>query len=149
MEPGFSDIIVKLVHQAEPDLDARLEAQDEELLRLKCTNPVLGKWIDAYDVEYLLAAFALNDADFSEDFPKLAHLKQSEREKVVKAFEDHFDHCPHCHLKRGYDLELNSRIELACRQTKDHVTHQKKQDDCITSGKADESPKLLMFRAYK
>ena len=149
MESSFMDLIVNLVRQGEPDLDSRLESQSEALSDLECTNPALGRWIETYDIQYLLAAFALNDADFAEDFPKLAHLKQPEREKIIHAFEAHFDHCAHCHLKRGYDLELNSRIELACKQTKDHVTHRTKQNDSVTSGTGDDSPKILMFRAYK
>jgi hypothetical protein len=31
----------------------------------------------------------------------------------MDAFEKHFDQCPHCYLKRGYDLEMNARIERA------------------------------------
>src|SRR5947207_1463784 len=115
MESSHMDRIVNLVRDAEPDLDARLESQGDHLHEVTCTNPTLGRWIDGYDVQYLLAAFALNDHDFVEDFPKLAHLKQPDREKIIQAFEAHFDECPHCHLKRGYDLELTSRIELGCK----------------------------------
>jgi hypothetical protein len=147
MESRLMDRIVNLVRDAEPDLDARLESQADALRDLKCTNPILGQWIDTYDVQYLLAAFALNDADFADDFPKLAHLKEAEREIIIKAFEDHFDQCSHCHLKRGYDLESNSRIERACKATRNEAPSLPNQPDKIASSKEGQSPKVLMFRA--
>jgi hypothetical protein len=123
MASDFGDIIVHLVHEAEPDLDERLEVQAEELIGLECTNPLFGKWIDAYEVGYLLSAFALKDDDFAEHFPKLAHISQENRNEIIKAFETHIDNCAHCHRKRGYDMELDSRIERAFRQ---HQTRRQK-----------------------
>lgn len=109
----FDNLIIDLVRKAEPDLDARLENQAEALNELQCTNPVLGRWIDEYDVEYLMAAFNLDDDEFSSNFPTMGHLNQHDRSQIIEAFESHFDQCPHCYLKRGYDLEMNARIERA------------------------------------
>ena len=109
----FDNLIIDLVRKAEPDLDSRLESQAEALNDLKCTNPVLGRWIDEYDVEYLMSAFDLDDEEFSANFPAMAHLDQHDRTQIMDAFEKHFDQCPHCYLKRGYDLEMNARIERA------------------------------------
>ena len=109
----FDDLIVDLVRQGEPDLDSRLESQAEALKELECTNPVLGRWIDEYDVEYLIAAFNLDDDEFSSRFPAMGHLNQHDRSQIIEAFENHFDQCPHCFLKRGYDMEMNARIERA------------------------------------
>ena len=109
----FDGLIIDLVRKAEPDLDARLESQAEALKELECTYPVLGRWIDEYDVEYLMAAFNLDDDEFASNFPAMAHLKQHDRSQIIEAFEKHFDQCPHCYLKRGYDLEMNARIERA------------------------------------
>lgn len=117
----FDEFIVNLVRSEEPDLDRRLESQAEALSALECTNPVLGKWIDTYDVEYLLAAFNLSDDDFTENFPDLSHLNRHDRSQIIEAFEDHFVHCSHCHLKRGYDLEMNGRIEMAYRRHGDLI----------------------------
>ncbi len=111
----FDDLIIDLVRKAEPDLDARLENQAEALKELECTNPVLGRWIDEYDVEYLIAAFKLDDDEFSSNFPEMGHLNQHDRSQIIEAFETHFDQCPHCYLKRGYDLEMNARIERVYR----------------------------------
>lgn len=112
----FDDFIINLVRAAEPDLDERLKKQDEALRALECTNPTLGKWITTYDVEYLMAAFNLNDEDFAENFPEMSHLNHHDRSQIIEAFEDHFLHCSHCHLKRGYDLEMNARIESVYRK---------------------------------
>ena len=109
----FDNLIIDLVRKAEPDLDARLDSQAEALKEIDCTNPVLGRWIDEYDVEYLMAAFNLDDDDFSSNFPAMGHLSQHDRSQIIEAFENHFDYCPHCYLKRGYDLEMNARIERA------------------------------------
>lgn len=117
----FDEFIVNLVRSDEPDLDRRLETQAEAVSALECTNPILGKWIDTYDVEYLLAAFNLNDDDFAENFPEMTHLNRQDRSQIIEAFEDHFVHCSRCHLKRGYDLEMNARIEMAYRQHGDLI----------------------------
>ena len=118
----LDDFIINLVRAAEPDLDERLEKQSEALRALECSNPVLGKWIDTYDVEYLLAAFNLNDEDFADDFPEMSHLNHHDRSQIIEAFEDHFLHCSRCHLKRGYDLEMNSRIESVYRKHGNAIT---------------------------
>jgi hypothetical protein len=109
----FDKLIIDLVRKEEPDLDVRLENQAEALNDVECTNPTLGRWIDEYDVEYLLAAFSLDDDEFSSNFPTMGHLNQHDRSQIIEAFESHFDQCPHCYLKRGYDLEMNARIERA------------------------------------
>jgi len=111
----FDDLIIDLVRKAEPDIDSRLESQAEALKELECTNPVLGRWIDEYDVDYLIAAFNLDDEEFSSTFPAMGNLNQHDRGQIIEAFENHFDQCPHCFLKRGYDMEMNARIERAYR----------------------------------
>jgi len=88
-------------------------------------------------VQYLLAAFALSDGDFAENFPRMAYVPEHRRKRVIRAFEDHFEHCRHCALKRGYDLELDSRIERACRENKDHLIHQLNPEETKTSGESD------------
>src|ERR1051326_5392537 len=105
----FDNLIINLVRKAEPDLDARLDSQAEALNELECTNPVLGRWIDEYDVEYLLAAFDLDDDEFAANFPDMGHLNQHDRSQIIEAFNNHFDQCRHCFLKRSYDEEMNRR----------------------------------------
>jgi hypothetical protein len=131
----FDDFIVDLVRKAEPDIDTRLESQAEALKELECTDPVLGRWIDEYDVEYLIAAFNLDDDEFSSTFPAMGTLNQHDRSQIIKALENHFDQCPHCFLKRGYDTEMNARIERAYRDNNAAVVQQLSQEE-IPSAKA-------------
>jgi hypothetical protein len=137
MESDFSDIIIELLRQAEPDLDVRLEYQAEALGEEKCTNPLLGRWIDTNHVEYLLAAFSLNDSDFAEYFPQMASVTEHHRKRIIKTFEDHFKVCRHCSLKRGYDAELDGKILRLCRDNKDHLIHQLKPEIKETATESD------------
>src|SRR5262245_536922 len=116
MEIDFSDSIVDQIRHEEPDLDARLEAQAEELNELQCIDPVVGQWIETYDVNYLSAAFELNDEEFAKNFPKMAYLTHDDRERIIKTFGEHIEHCPRCCRKSSYDIELDSRIERAIRK---------------------------------
>jgi hypothetical protein len=116
MKRDITDAVAELVLRADPDFVSRLEYQAEALSENNCTFPQLGKWIDAHDVKYLLSTLALNDKDFATRFPKMAHVKEVERKQLIDAFGVHFDHCSHCSLKRGYDLEIDNRIKLACEQ---------------------------------
>lgn len=116
MKTNITDTIADLVIQAEPDLATRLEYQEEALREVECTNHIFGQWIDAHDVKYLLSTFALGDTDFAERFPTMAHISWHERQRVLAALETHLGKCPHCSLKRGYDLELDARIKQACEQ---------------------------------
>lgn len=129
MESDFTDLLADFVRQAESDLDSRLDAQADALKDLTCTEPTLGKWVDAHDVEYMLAAFALNDDDFVEHFPSMAKITANDRNRIIKAFENHFEHCPHCHRKRSYDLEFNSRIEFVTRQNRAQLLHHLKETE--------------------
>ena len=119
MKNDLTDVIADFVFQSAPDLASRLESQAEALAEAKCSNPVLGKWIDENDVKYLLSTLALNDEDFAERFPAMAQTNRAERQQVIAALEEHFNHCLHCSLKRGYDLELDARIKQACHQNSD------------------------------
>jgi hypothetical protein len=116
MEPEITDTIADLVRQANPELETRLAYQAEALREHECTDPLIGKWVDANDVKYLLSTFDLADEDFAERFPTMAHVKREDRRRVAEAIERHFEQCTHCSLKRGYDLELDAQIKRACGQ---------------------------------
>jgi len=123
MESDFTDLLDIFVRQAEPDLNARLEAQAESLTGLKCSEPVLGKWVDEHDVEYMLAAFALDDDDFVAIFPSMSNITEHDRNRIIEAFENHFEDCLHCSRKRSYDLEYNSRVERVFQQKRAELLH--------------------------
>ncbi len=142
----FARLIPDLVREAEPDLDTRLEYQAEALREFPCSNPVIGRWIDANDVQYLLAAFALNDNDFAEHFPEMLRVTEAERKRTIETFEEHFEHCPHCSLKRGYDLEMNARIERVCEQKRDQLIHKPEQVDSEAPVDSDHMVKAAAAR---
>lgn len=145
MKTDITNVIADLVLQSEPDLAARLEAQAEALREIECTNPVLGRWIDAHDVKYLLSTFTLDDDDFGRRFPAMAHLTRQERQRVAAALETHCDQCPHCSLKRGYDLELDARIKQAGQQNSTALLQLLEEDEADQS-EEDEHQDLELKR---
>jgi hypothetical protein len=141
MKNDLADVIADFVFKSAPDLASRLEAQAEALAEAKCTNPVIGRWVDENDVKYLLSTFALSDKDFAERFPAMAHTSRAERQLVIAALEEHFEQCQHCSLKRGYDLELDERIKQACRQNSDVLLQILEEDEAELS-KEDDHPSM-------
>lgn len=141
MKNDLTDVIADFVFKSAPDLASRLESQAEALDEAKCSNPVLGRWIDENDVKYLLSTFALNDKDFAEKFPAMAHTTKAKRRRVVAALEEHFEHCTHCSLKRGYDLELDAHIKQACQQNSDFLLQILEEEETEPS-KEDEHPDM-------
>lgn len=128
MGSEITSVITDLVFQTDPELEARLEAQAEALREIECLNPTLGRWVDENDVNYLLAAFALKDEDFAEEFPAMEHISEQERRNFIAALDSHFNQCSHCSLKRGYDLEMDARIEQVCQQNSDSLLQILKED---------------------
>lgn len=121
MTVNITDFIVDLVFQTNPELDTRLEYQAEALREAKCVQPLVGQFIDANHVEYLLSALALGDEDFAELFPAMARIVGTDRQKFAATIERHLELCLHCSLKRSYDLELDARIEKAFKRSNDLV----------------------------
>ena len=141
MKNDLTNVIADFVFRSAPDLASRLEAQAEALAEAKCINPVIGRWVDENDVKYLLSTFGLNDKDFAERFPAMAHTSRAERERVVAALEEHFEQCQHCSLKRGYDLELDARIKQACQKNSDFLLQVLREDEA-ESPKEDDHPSM-------
>jgi dihydropteroate synthase len=139
MKYDLTDTIADLVFKSAPDLADRLKAQAEALNEATCINPLLGKWIDANDVKYLLSTFALGDKDFAEKFPSMAHTTEEERRRVIAAFEEHFEHCTHCSLKRAYDLELDARIKKTCQENSNALLQLLEEEESESSKEDDHS----------
>ena len=121
MRSNITDVIAGLVRQTAQDLDTRLEYQAEALRETKCTDFSIGKMIDVNHVEYLLSALAMCESDFAETFPATTRITWQDRREVATAIEEHLQHCRRCSLKHGYELELDRRIELTCRQHRDFL----------------------------
>lgn len=139
MKNDITYTIADLVRQNFLDLDLRLEAQAESLAESGCVSPVIGQWIDAYDVKYLLSALSLGEDAFAERFPGMAHIHEPERLQIVDAIESHFERCPHCSLKRGYDFELDARIKKTCLDNKKFLLDLMGNDEPSTTGNEDSA----------
>jgi hypothetical protein len=119
MKSDITTVIKELILKSYPDLENRFHYQEEALRETKCTTPVLGRWIDQNDVKYLLASLALDDADFAGRFPRMAQVGAADRRRLIETFNEHFEHCQHCSLKRGYDWELDGRIKQVCKDNRE------------------------------
>jgi hypothetical protein len=129
MKSDLTDVIADLVFQAAPELTSRFEDQAVALRETKCTSPGFeGQWIDTYEVKYLFSILALGDEDFAARFPALAHASAADRWQLRTTLEAHLERCPHCSLKRGYDLELSQRIKKTCRQNSTWLLHLLEED---------------------
>lgn len=111
-----SEMIEDFMRQTFPDLDSRLEGHDQVLSEMSCTEPIVGRWFENNAAEYLLAAFAMRDEDFAEEFPGITDLGREQRQQILATFESHLSSCQRCGLKRGFDHEFEARFISACRQ---------------------------------
>jgi len=138
MKSEITDVIAALVLQTDPELDFRLDDQAEALIETECVNPIVGRWIDENDVKYLLAAFVLPDKDFAERFPAMAHISADQRRRLLATIETHLDFCPHCSLKRGYDLEWDARIKKVCKENNRALLQLLKDEQEVDESVADQ-----------
>ena len=129
----ITDIIAELVRQKNTDVDSRLAYQAEELSEVRCINPLIGRWVDSNAVEYMLSALDLDDEDFAARFPA-ANVGAAERRRVAAAIEGHLGVCKHCSLKRGYEEELDGRIERACLEERDFLLRLIEEDEAAAEG---------------
>ena len=113
------ELISRFIRQRDEDTPFRLAEQEEELKRLKCTDPELGKWLDkGGDFPFLIETLMLNDAVFSEEYPGVK-LGFEERKRLAAALEEHCEICGRCGLRRAYDLEWKSRVDRAMAENKE------------------------------
>lgn len=129
---NFIETIAKLVVESDGGFEERLKRQDEAISELACTDPLVRKWIEAYDVEYLLASFSLLDEDFDQMFPSMAHIPSCVRGQILTAFEEHLVSCKRCSLKAAYDKELNALIDRVCLEDRDRLLQLFEDDEAVT-----------------
>jgi hypothetical protein len=150
MNSDITDVMADLVLEATPDLEARLEYQTEALRESKCINPVIGEWIDANDVKYLLSTLSLEDTDFAAKFPSITPAIGLARQRLVATIEAHLEQCQHCSLKRGYDLELEAHIKQACQQNNNMLLQLLEEEEVELTEKSEQpgdGPKGIAFGA--
>lgn len=115
MKTNMFDAIANLVWQSSSEVRIRSLKQREALRENKCSQPEMGRWVDRHDVNHLLSMLELDDLEFSSRFP-MSHASSQDRRRLAAALARHFEQCIHCSLKRGYDVELDGRIEQACKE---------------------------------
>jgi len=128
------DLVADLVRHADANVEPRLEAQVEELLAAQCMNPVIGRWLDQYGIDYLSAIFDLDDDIYAQRFPAAPDIGRARRQRMVSEFNTHLEHCKHCSLKRGYELELDARIALVLRHNKDFLLQHLEEEVDVAEG---------------
>lgn len=144
MESDISDIIAGIVVEADTELAARMEYQAEALRENACTDPVaFGRWVDANDVKLLVSAFALGDKDFADRFPRWGRINEAERREFLAGLDVHFETCKHCALKRGYDLELDAHIKLACQQNNKFLLQLLREEEAESAEEGDHQSMKL------
>jgi hypothetical protein len=121
MNKDVIDVIGGYVVESTPDLCARLEAQTQQLAAVKCSEPAVGRWLEANDLNYLEAAFDLSDQDFTERFPHLPPTTRAGRKLLMVTFNKHVEECPHCSLKYRFEQELDSRIERSLQENRESL----------------------------
>jgi len=129
MKFKVSTAVANFVRRADPEVEFRLEAQAEALDESVCIDARVGQWIDAHDVEYLNAVLDLDDFDFAKRFPSVNHVTYDRRQRMKAEIQTHLAHCPHCSLKHGFELELDSRIMRACRENRDDLLQLLNEED--------------------
>jgi hypothetical protein len=112
MGTNVFELLSRFIREKDDDTPNRLAEQEAELKRLKCTDLVLGRWIEVNDFPFLIETLTLNDDVFSIEYPTV-NLSSEERKSLVSALEAHCEGCARCGRKRGYDLEWQSRIDRA------------------------------------
>lgn len=120
MKVIVSNTLATLIRQADPEVEFRLEAQATALKESRCINYKIGQWL-VDDVDYLMAVLDLDDVNFAERFPSIAHYNEQKRQETKAEIQHHLEFCQHCALRYGYALELDARIMRVCRENKDLV----------------------------
>jgi hypothetical protein len=128
MANDISDAIADLVLKSAPDLRSGLASQTQALAEVECSHPLIGRWLDANDLDYLLAVFELNDKDFSERFPTAIPTSSAERKELIKTFQRHVIDCRHCRLKHQYDRELDEQIDRTLQENREALLAMLKQE---------------------
>lgn len=108
-DTGLFELLRRCTRERDGDTPDRLAEQEAKLKDIECTDPEMGRWIDANDFPFLIETLMLSDVVFSEEYPQV-RLTEEERKRFARALEDHCEVCAHCGSKRFLDLEWQSRV---------------------------------------
>ena len=120
MKLTVNSALANLIRQADPEVEFRLEAQANTLRESRCIDYRIGQWL-VDDVDYLLAVLDLDDFNFANRFPSIAHYGEEKRQQTKAEIHHHLEFCQQCALRYGYALELDARIMRVCRENKEEL----------------------------
>jgi len=129
MQYDVTDTLAKLVRRADSNFDQEIEEQDEVLRGLKCTNPYFREWLKI-GVELVFSIFELEDDDFAQELPELAHMSKTARRRFRKHLEAHIRNCDHCALKQQNEMALNAKIKEAISDNRELLLTQLQEELC-------------------
>jgi hypothetical protein len=112
LEIDFIELLTQLISEKDNQNPEERNVRD-----LKCSQPVLGRWIDGCDFPFLMDTLALADGVFSQEFPGI-ELTQNERKEFARSLEDHCQECARCHAKQAEDIAWKLQIETAFAENK-------------------------------
>lgn len=113
VETDFIHLLARLIAASAAN-DPPIKHTGEDL---RCSQPILGRWIDRCDVPFLLETLALSDHVFGQEFPGIL-LSQAERLAFAKTLDSHCRECASCHAKKGEDIAWQLRVEQAFADNK-------------------------------
>jgi hypothetical protein len=113
-------LLSTFIVERDEDAPFRLKEQQTKLSETKCTKPDLGKWVDNCDFPFLIETLMLDHTIFVKEFPGV-EFPEDERKNFARSLEAHCEDCAHCHLKRSYDLEWQSRIDRALTENRTEI----------------------------
>lgn len=128
MSNDITDQIADLMFKSVPDLCSRLKQQEQELRRVPCTDQSIGRWIDANDLDYLIAVFSMSDEDFAHRFPTEVATTKSERRQLIKQFKQHVHDCAHCSAKQQADQDLDQLIDRTLQENRTELLDRLKEE---------------------
>lgn len=93
----------------------RLQQRDEEMAAATCTQPELGRMIEAHYVPLLLSILELSDEEFDAEFPGEGRVSSEHRAALAAAVRRHASSCPRCSLKCRSNMELDEHLDEVFR----------------------------------
>lgn len=117
VEANLIELLARYVSQRADD---ERPADAAERRVWQCTDPKLGRWIDANDFPFLIETLLLNDSVFSVEYPGVK-LGQEERKKFASVLEAHCEVCKSCGRKRTEDLDWQASVDTAIADNREAI----------------------------
>jgi hypothetical protein len=99
-----------LLSDSKKEQVAKVVAEYEgRLASIKCLDKKVGKWLDEFEMPFLMEFLSGSTDEFDTYFSKV-NLPKEERGQICESIIDHVATCPHCELKLKYNVELDEII---------------------------------------